>query len=379
MIIEDGCVSMEHLSIERAVERFGAIPRLNYGAYPTPIEEAPRFRQALGRNAPRIFIKRDDYTGLGFGGNKVRKLEYVLAKAAPGAPDGVDVAITSGGVKSNHARVTAAICAKLGIRCILVLNSAAVAHEGLDPASLVVNELFGAEIIRVSQREERAKTVEIVAETLRNEGKSVVVIPIGASIPLGALGFVRAVEETKTQLDAMDTRVDYIFHSSSSGGTQAGIVAGCQLFDWRGVKVVGVSPDDSSDSISGEVSKIIQGVGEMLGAQLSGDVTVLDKYVGAGYGVPSAQGGEAIEMLARTEGVILDPVYTAKAMAALIDWVRKGRLTENDNVLFWHTGGQLALFYVPEKRERETRRQGDKETGRQGDRETGRQKDASVP
>jgi D-cysteine desulfhydrase family pyridoxal phosphate-dependent enzyme len=338
-------MTMEQSRIEQAIERFNAIPHLNYGVFPTPIEEAPRFRQALGGAAPRVFIKRDDYTGPGFGGNKVRKLEYVLAKAVA---DGVEVAVTSGGLKSNHARVTAAMCARIGLRCVLVLNSAAVTYEGLKPASLAVDELFGAEVVRVASREERATMVESVAESLRREGKKVAVIPIGASIPLGALGFVRAVEETKSRLEAIDTRIDYVFHSSSSGGTQAGIVAGCQLFDWRGVKVVGVSPDDPSASISAEVGKIIRGVGEALGAQLSEDVTVLDDYVGAGYGVPSAQGDEAIELLARTEGVILDPVYTAKAMAALIDWVRKGKLTENDNVMFWHTGGQLALFYVPE-------------------------------
>jgi D-cysteine desulfhydrase family pyridoxal phosphate-dependent enzyme len=338
-------MTMEQSRIERAIGRFNSIPYLNYGVYPTPIEEASRFREALGAAAPRVFIKRDDYAGPGFGGNKVRKLEYVLAKAVA---DGVEVAITSGGLKSNHARVTAAMCARIGLRCVLVLNSAAVTYEGLKPASLAVDELLGAEVVRVGSREERATTVESVAESLRGEGKKVAVIPIGASIPLGALGFVRAVEETKSRLEAIDTRIDYVFHSSSSGGTQAGIVAGCQLFDWRGVKVVGVSPDDTSASISAEVGKIIRGVGEALGAQLSEDVTVLDDYVGAGYGVPSAQGDEAIELLARTEGVILDPVYTAKAMAALIDWVRKGKLTENDNVMFWHTGGQLALFYVPE-------------------------------
>jgi len=338
-------MTMEQSRIERAIGRFNSIPYLNYGVYPTPIEEASRFREALGPAAPRVFIKRDDYAGPGFGGNKVRKLEYVLAKAVA---DGVEVAVTSGGLKSNHARVTAAMCARIGLRCVLVLNSAAVTYEGLKPASLAVDELLGAEVVRVASREERATTVESVAESLRGDGKKVAVIPIGASIPLGALGFVRAVEETKSRLEAIDTRIDYVFHSSSSGGTQAGIVAGCQLFDWRGVNVVGVSPDDPAASISAEVGKIIRGVGEALGAQLSEDVTVLDDYVGAGYGVPSPQGDEAIELLARTEGVILDPVYTAKAMAALIDWVRKGKLTENDNVMFWHTGGQLALFYVPE-------------------------------
>lgn len=337
---------MEKSRIEQAIEQFNAIPRLNYGVYPTPIEEASRFREALGRNAPRIFIKRDDYTGPGFGGNKVRKLEYALAKASA---SGAEVVITIGGVKSNHARVTAAMCAKLGLRCILILNSAAVTHEGLKPASLTIDELFGAEVIRVANSEDRASMAESVAEKLRGEGKNVAVIPLGASTPLGAFGFVRAVQEAKAQFEAIDTRIDYIFHSSSSGGTQAGIVAGCQLFDWRDVKITGVSADDPSASISEQIGGIIRGVGEALDAQLSEDVRVLDEYTGPGYGVPSAQGDEATGLLARTEGVILDPVYTAKAMAALIDWVRKSRLTENDNVLFWHTGGQLALFYAPEK------------------------------
>ncbi|MGH9839304.1 MAG: 1-aminocyclopropane-1-carboxylate deaminase/D-cysteine desulfhydrase [Blastocatellia bacterium] len=332
--------------IEQAVSRFHSIPRLNYGHYPTPIEELPRLREALGASAPRILIKRDDYTGPGFGGNKVRKLEYVLAQAKA---DGAEVAITCGGLKSNHARVTAALCARLGLRCILVLNPAAVAYDGLSPASLDVDGRFGAEIIRVGSRDERNSTVEAVAEKLCGEGKKVAVIPLGGSVPLGALGFVRGVEEAKAQLDAMSAQIDFIFHSSSSGGTQAGIRAGCQLFDWR-VRDIGVSPDDSSDSIAGEVGRVIRGVGEMLGVALDESATVLDEYTGAGYGVPSPEGEEAIELAARTEGVVLDPVYTAKAMAAMIDWIRKGKLAQDDNVLFWHTGGQLALFYVPESR-----------------------------
>ncbi len=337
---------MEAQLIQQALARFAAIPHLNYGHYPTPIEELPRLREALGPAAPRIFIKRDDYTGPGFGGNKVRKLEYVLAKVAA---DGAKVAITCGGVKSNHARVTAALCARLGLRCILVLNPAAVVYDGLSPASLDVDQRFGAEIIRVGNRDERNLTVEAVAERLRNEGEKVAVIPLGGSVPLGALGFVHGVEEARAQLDAMGVRIDFIFHSSSSGGTQAGIRAGCQLFDWR-VQDIGVSPDDSSASIAGEVGRIIRGVGEMLGVALDDSATVLDDYTGAGYGIPSPEGDEAIELLARTEGIVLDPVYTAKAMAAMIDWIRKGKLAQHDNVLFWHTGGQLALFYAPEKR-----------------------------
>ncbi|MBS1786225.1 MAG: D-cysteine desulfhydrase family protein [Acidobacteria bacterium] len=330
---------------QQAIARLAAIPRLNFGHYPTPIEELSRFRQLLGANAPRIFIKRDDYTGPGFGGNKVRKLEYLLAQAQA---DGADVVISCGGVKSNHARVTAAMCARAGLRCVLVLNQAAVMYDGLNPASLIADEMFGAEIIRVANREERIATMAAETERLKNEGRNVAVIPLGGSVPLGALGFVRAVQEAKAQLEAMNVRVDFIFHSSSSGGTQAGIVAGLQLFGLDGVKDIGVSPDDSSESIGSEVSQVIRGVGELLGVELDDQATVLDEYTGDGYGIPSLAGEEALAMLARAEGVVLDPVYTAKAMAALIDWVRKGKLGKDDNVLFWHTGGQLALFYSPD-------------------------------
>jgi D-cysteine desulfhydrase family pyridoxal phosphate-dependent enzyme len=343
---------------QQSIVKLNQVPRLAFGHYPTPIEELPRFRQLLGANAPRIFIKRDDYTGPGFGGNKVRKLEYILAKAKA---DGADVAISCGGVKSNHARVTAAMCARVGLRCVLVLNQAAVMYDGLNPASLVADQMFGAEIIRVTNREERIATMETVTQRLKSEGRNVAVIPLGGSVPLGAMGFVRAVQEAKAQLEAMNQQIDYIFHSSSSGGTQAGIVSGLQLFGLNSVKDIGVSPDDSSESIGGEVSRVIRGVGEMLNVELDDRATVLDEYTGEGYGIPSPAGDEALALLARAEGIVLDPVYTAKAMAALIDWVRKGKLGRDDNVLFWHTGGQLALFYSPEQGAGETGRRGEKE------------------
>jgi D-cysteine desulfhydrase family pyridoxal phosphate-dependent enzyme len=344
---------MNEKSAQPVISRLNSFLRLNFGHYPTPIEELPRLRQALAKNSkrcPRLFIKRDDYTGPGFGGNKVRKLEYVLAQAIA---DGADVIITAGGVKSNHARVTAAMCARLGLQCVLVLNRAAATHEGLIPASLVIDRMFGAEVHVVDHREERTPAMEAIAGRLRGEGKKVVVVPIGASIPLGALGFVRAAGEAREQVDLMGLRIDYVFHSSSSGGTQAGLVAGNQLFNLADKKIIGVSADDTSGSISSEVAEIIRGVGELLelpAGSFDENVTVLDEYFGDGYGVPTNEGTEATELLARTEGVLLDPVYTAKALAGLIDWIRRGKLSEDDNVLFWHTGGQLALFYVPEDR-----------------------------
>lgn len=344
---------------EQAAARLAAIPKLNFGYYPTPIEALPRLRQALGENAPRIFIKRDDYTGPGFGGNKVRKLEYVLAQAVA---DGAEIVITCGGLKSNHCRVTAAMCARLGLRCILVLNEPTQPYT-LTPASLKVDEMLGAEIHRVQSRDERKTMMAAIAEKLRGEGKKAVVIPLGASIPLGAIGFVRAVEETTAQLSAMNLRMDYVFHSSSSGGTQAGLVAGHQLFNLVENQIIGVSADDSSASISAEVAGIIRGVGELLGAEFDESATVLDEYFGAGYGLDTPESLAAINLLARTEGLFLDPVYTAKAMAALVDWIRQGKFSTDDNVLFWHTGGQLALFYAANGSDGETGRLGDRETG----------------
>ena len=338
---------MNSSPFSHALARLQEFPRLSYGHYPTPIEELPRLRTAITDDlgtCPRLFIKRDDYTGAGLGGNKVRKLEYVLAQAQT---DGTNVVITCGGVKSNHARVTAALCARLGLRCILVLNNAAVSYQDWKPASFSLDELYGAEIIRVANRDERRTTVDAIAAELRAAGKNVTVIPLGASIPLGALGFVRAAQEAKAQLDTLGVSLDYLFHCTSSGGTQAGLVAGNQLFSVA-KQIIGVSPDDPSASISAEVAQITRGVGELLGVSLTETVTVLDEYTGAGYGIPSPAGEQATALLARTEGIVLDPVYTAKAMAGLLDWIRQGKLTAQDNVLFWHTGGQLALFYAPE-------------------------------
>ncbi|MFN7948799.1 MAG: D-cysteine desulfhydrase family protein [Blastocatellia bacterium] len=334
--------------------RLNLTPRLNYGFYPTPIEELTRLRQALrARNGecPRILVKRDDYTGAGFGGNKVRKLEYVLAQAVA---EGAQVAITMGGEKSNHARVTAMLCARLGLRCILVLNRAAqqTVSPRLSPASFFIDQMVGAEIHLVSSREERMTRVSELYAQLKQNGEQVVIVPLGASVPLGALGFVRAMQEAAGQLAALKASPGYLFHASSSGGTQAGLIAGCHLTGLTELKVIGVSPDDPAQSIAASVAEIVNGVYSLLETDApplrASQVSVLDEYIGPGYGLDTAASIEAIQLLARTEGMLLDPVYTAKAMAALLDWIRTGKLTEDDTVLFWHTGGQLAHFYAPQ-------------------------------
>lgn len=326
----------------RAIERFEAIPRLALGHYPTPVERLPRFREALG-GGPRLWIKRDDLTGAGCGGNKVRKLEYVLAAAQA---EGADAVITCGGVRSNHCRVTAMMAAKLGLACTLVLNQPATPYAHT-PASVAIDEWTGARIVPVTGREERDPMMQRVAAELREQGKRPVIVPLGASTPLGAMGYVSAAAELAAQMDAKELRFDAILLSSSSGGTHAGLAVGAALFLRPGTRLLGVSPDDPSADIASKVGTIVQGIVSMLGVPVDVDpIEVLDEYIGDGYGIESEGGREALRLMARTEGILLDPVYTAKTMAGLIDWVRKGAFTASQNVLFWHTGGQMALFHA---------------------------------
>jgi 1-aminocyclopropane-1-carboxylate deaminase/D-cysteine desulfhydrase-like pyridoxal-dependent ACC family enzyme len=317
-----------------AIARFRQIPRLHLGMYPTPIEEMPRLRSALG-GGPRLYIKHDDYAGPGFGGNKVRKLEYVFAEAQR---TGVDTVLTIGNIRSNHARVTAAISARLGIRCHLILNGRAKDV----PASRYLDELYGAVIHPVNLPQERGPAMERIAADLHAAGAKVMEIPLGASDALGSLGCVRVAEE----IAESGLRFDAIFHSSSSGGTQAGLDAGLQLFGLGDAGLIGVSPDDAAASISAHVAQIRDAIAARLSLEpeLRRAVSVDDRFVGEGYGIPSPEGNEATRLLARTEGVVLDPAYTAKAMASLVAHIRAGEFSEAQSVLFIHTGGQLALF-----------------------------------
>lgn len=331
--------------------RLDAFARIECGFYPTPLEELSRLRTSIGANCPRLFIKRDDFTGSGFGSNKLRKLDYAIAAEIA---RGTRTILTIAGEKSNHARVTAAVCARLGLRCILVLNRAEKGSipDGFMPATRFVYEMLNADVRWVSSREEREPTALALVEEMQAAGEKAAYLPLGVSFPLGALGFVQAIRETNEQFDALGARPNYIFHASTSGGTQAGIIAGCRMFGNEETKVVGVSPDDSAAEIAARVAEITNGVFELLETPHwipEEKITVLDSYIGDGYGIETTASREAIELLAATEGVILDPIYTAKAMAALLDWIEKGKLTESDTVLFWHTGGQLALFYTPVK------------------------------
>jgi len=316
--------------------RVASLPTLPLLAAPTAIEPLERLSATLGGGA-RLVVKRDDAIPFGFGGNKVRKLAFVGARAKA---DGADTLITAGGVQSNHARATAAVAAKFGMHAILVANGAPPAKPS---ANALLDRLLGAEVVHVATREERTPKMSELADRLRTEGRRPFVIPIGASTPLGALGFVLAIAELMDQLPAPDA----IIHSSSSGGTQAGLVAGCRLLGLK-TRVIGISADAASASLQTDVAAIVDGIAELLpvGRSLESGtpIEVDDSFVGAGYGIATKESTEAIELCARMEALFLDPTYTAKAMAGLIAYVRDRRFTPDQTVVFWHTGGQVGLF-----------------------------------
>ena len=320
-----------------AVRRASEFPSLTLGELPSPVEEAHRLRAALGAGA-RILVKRDDAIPFGFGGNKVRKLSVVVAQAVA---DGADTLVTIGGVQSNHARATAATAAKLGLKCHLIANGA---RPDKLTGNALLDSLLGAEVEYVASRLDRVPTMRRVAERIRAAGGNPVEVPLGASTPIGAIGFVRAIDEMLEQ----GLRPDVIVHAASSGGTQAGLVAGCALHGLS-TRVIGVSADDPAADVEHQVRSIIGGMKGPLGPVLEdvardARIEVDDTFVGGGYGVPTPASIEAQQLAARTEALFVDHTYTAKALAAMIQYVRDGRIPADATVLFWHTGGQVGLF-----------------------------------
>jgi 1-aminocyclopropane-1-carboxylate deaminase/D-cysteine desulfhydrase-like pyridoxal-dependent ACC family enzyme len=318
---------------------FGALrslPSVPFASAPTPVDELANLCAALG-GGPRLLVKRDDAIAFAFGGNKVRKMRLVAAQAQR---CGADTLITTGGVQSNHARVTAAAAAALGMKCILVVNGDAPDHP---TANALLDKLLGADVRYVTARDDRAPAMERATDEVRRIGGTPFVIPLGASTPLGAAAFVDAIAELAAQIDPPDV----IVHSTSSGGTQTGLVAGCALAGWS-TRVIGISADESSAVLERDVRVLLGGLAELLGFGpdrfASARVTVDDGFVGAGYGISTAESSEAIELTARTEALFLDPTYTGKAMAGLVARIRRREFDKGATVLFWHTGGQVALF-----------------------------------
>jgi D-cysteine desulfhydrase family pyridoxal phosphate-dependent enzyme len=311
------------------------VARERLGLLPTPLHELPRLAAAL--RGPRLFVKRDDLIGFALGGNKVRKLEYFLADALA---KGADALLTTGGVQSNHARVTAAAAARAGMRAILILS-------GRRPERLVGNArldaLVGAELHFVADRLERQPRMLALADQLAREGRRPYCIPLGGSVPLGAYAYVEAARELATQVGAIGISPAAIVVSSSSGGTQAGLVVGAKAAGLA-AEVIGISPDEPREALARMVGTIATGLGELVEAPRLGgpaEITVLDDQVGDGYGIPTPASEEALALFAKTEGIFLDPTYGAKAAAGLIDLVRRDRWRRDEVVLFWQTGALI--------------------------------------
>jgi len=317
-----------------ALERLATLPRLSLATAPTPVEDLARLRHALG-GGPTLLVKRDDAMAFGFGGNKIRKLQVVVAQALA---DGADTLITTGGVQSNHARATAAVAARMGLGCVLVVSGAPQAKP---TANALLDRLLGADVRYVESGDARAPGMEEAAAELRAKGRRPFVIPLGASTPLGAAAYAMAVTELLTQIAPPDV----ILLSTSSGGTQAGIIAGCRLHGLS-TRVLGISADDPSGTIATGIARILRGLEALIGTPpgtlADAPIEIDDGFVGPGYGMPTEASTEAIEICARREALFLDPTYTAKAMAGLIAKVRAGGVGTG-TALFWHTGGQVGL------------------------------------
>lgn len=310
------------------------IPRLKFAHLPTPIEELPRLSEHLG--GPRIMIKRDDQTGLAFGGNKTRKLEFLVADAMQ---QGARALVTGGAIQSNHCRQTAAAAARYGLGCILVLTGE---KPDRPTANLLLDQLFGAEIVTVTDRSVRDQVLQETFDRAEADGKQPYFVPYGGSSPIGALGYAFAMDEFIQQ----GVHADWMVFGTSSGGTHAGLVLGQRLHGYTG-KVLGISIDEPREWLTSHVSALATQASELVGRRIQftpDDVLATDTYCQAGYGVLTDGEREAVKLFARTEGLLLDPVYTGRAAAGLIDLVRLGHFASDETVLFWHTGGQPALF-----------------------------------
>lgn len=319
-------------------------PRVKLAHLPTPLAPLDRLRATLGPDAPRIWIKRDDCTGLATGGNKTRKLEFLIGEALA---KGADVIVTSGAIQSNHVRQTAAAAAAVGIDCEAILVEMVGRHDAAYQRSgnFLLDGLLGARRHRVGAGEADSYCEELVAR-LKHEGRNPYVVPIGGSNSVGALGYLAAFNEITEQSSAMGVHFDAVVHASSSGGTQAGLVAGAVLSQSRS-RVIGINvykPD--VEDVASEVVRIARETVGALGGDpgvVDGQVEVIDGYFGPAYGEPTEGMWEALTRLARTEGILLDPVYSGKGFAALIGEVRLGRFASNENLLFIHTGGAAAI------------------------------------
>lgn len=310
-----------------------AARRSSIASTPTPVQQLATLGKQLA--VEQLLVKRDDLTGLAFGGNKTRKLEFLLAEAAAA---GAKMLITAGAIQSNHCRQTAAAAASQGLDCQLVLTGQPSDKEG---GNYLLDNLLGAEIIFISDRKDRDRVLQEAFSTAQQQGRQPFLLPYGGSSPTGALAYAHALGELLTQLQH---HPDCIVLASSSGGTQAGLVLGARIFGYRG-RIVGISIDESSQQLQSKVASLANKASQLLGQDWKfapQEIEVDDSYCQAGYGVLTTLEQDAMQVFARQEGLLVDPVYTGRAAGGLLDLSRRKEIA--GQLLFWHTGGQVALF-----------------------------------
>jgi len=318
-------------------------PRRRYTFGYTPIEKLSRLSQALG--GPQIYMKRDDLLGLAAGGNKTRKLEFVVADALA---KGADTLITWAAIQSNSCRLTLAAAAKEGLKCRLVLEERiAGSYNPKASGNNLLFHLLGVEKLRVVPGgSDMMAELQAEADEVTSLGRKPYIVPLGASTPLGSLGYVACAEEILAQTFDLGVKIDHVVVASGSAGTHAGLVVGFYGYNSR-IPVVGINvsrPNELQEPMVYEHAKKTAAFVGLEGELPRETVRCFDGYVGPAYSVPTPEMVEAVKLVARTEAILLDPVYTGKAMAGLIDLARKGYFKKDENVLFVHTGGSPALY-----------------------------------
>lgn len=320
------------------MKQLSDFPRLRLGILPTPLCKLENLSRLLGKN---IYVKRDDMTGVALGGNKIRKLEFLLADAQE---KGADYVLTTGGAQSNHAMLTAACANKLGMHAVLMLKKRGVSDM---LGNQILNAVLGAQV-EFFDTDRYTDIYEEMARKkaqLATEGHVAYEIPVGGSTALGALGYVECFRETMEQCRAQGIHPDRMVSVVGSGGTYAGLCAGADLFAPE-VKVTGLAVDDDPfEQICAQLKQEISGLLETE-KPLTADNIEIDYNCGAGYGIPSHEDGEAVRLMARQEGIILDPVYTGKAFSLFLRKLKNGDFDEDDTIIFLHSGGAGGLFAI---------------------------------
>lgn len=316
------------------------LPRFRLAEFPTPIHFLDAFSNLCG--GPHIYMKRDDLTSLGLGGNKTRKLEFLIGEALK---QGKDTLVTAGGLQSNHCRLTAAAARKAGLSCHLVLNGE---EPEVPNGNLLLDRVFGA-TVHYCERKDRDALLEQTGKDLEAHGQKPYIIPVGGSNSVGSVGYVNAMVELKPQLKQMNMEPDAIVFATSSGGTQAGLTLGARLTQFKG-QVLGISIDQTKTGDE-PFPPILADIANTTAQRLESSIRMTQKdfplncdYLGKGYAVPGDLEFTAIKKMAQLEGILLGPVYTARAMGGLIDLIKKKVFTKDQTILFWHTGGTPELF-----------------------------------